>query len=166
MSVLQDICNALPVAGCAEPRVAEGGLHAYSDVLQHLISATVEQQRQKQQTGPTNDAAADTAPGAVQTHGCEAPGAAVSQPSAPANRWQRAAAASGAKVPQFSSKKAEQVAAAFGAVLSQAVTSERGQIARWCSTLVVARQTGRAIAGLHDSVNQLLPQLPWAVKHG
>jgi hypothetical protein len=41
------------------------------------------------------------------------------------------------------------------------VSSEQAQTARWCAFLVMARQTGRAIAGLNDSVNQLLPRLPW-----
>jgi hypothetical protein len=46
-------------------------------------------------------------------------------------------------------------------LLSDSVRSEEKQVARWCSVLVLSRQLGRSIAGLNDSVNNLLAKLPW-----
>lgn len=76
-----------------------------------------------------------------------------------AGKWQKAAvAAAGIKLP---AERHQQLAAAFTALLSQAVTSEEGQVARWCNVLILSRQLGRSLAGLNDSVNEMLAKLPW-----
>jgi hypothetical protein len=56
--------------------------------------------------------------------------------------------------------KADHIAAAFGQLLADAVTSDEAQTARWCTMLVLSRQLGKALMGLTQNLNALLPVLP------
>jgi hypothetical protein len=138
--------------------VSTANIHTYSGLLQQLLSSTVEKQQDAAalQEGIKHAAAAVEA----RDKAAGADTAAAPPSSTAAQRWRQAAVVAGAQLPQHN--KAEQLAAAFGALLRDAATSEEAQTARWCSLLVLARQLGRSIACLSDSVSEMLPQLPWA----
>jgi hypothetical protein len=124
-------------------------------MLQQLVSDTVSYHNLEQ--GPTE------APAAGDSTLASADARANASDAAPATtvagKWQQAAvAATGLKLPP---QGKQQLAAAFSSLLTEAVCSEEGQLARWCSVLVLSRQLGRSIAGLNDSLNEMLAKLPW-----
>jgi hypothetical protein len=125
--------------------VASSNLSAFADSLKQLIRATLD-------THASHDTAADSSDAAA------GPAAAA---AGAGSKWRHAAAvAVGSSVP-FSSK-ADQIAAAFGKLLTDAVTSDEAQTARWCTMLVLSRQLGKAMVRLTQSLNALLPVLPGA----
>lgn len=151
--VLQDICAGLPVSGSSSYPVPVAGLQEYAEVLQQLVSDTV-----AVSTADTQSAASMLADTAVASDADAGPHGAAPA-SAAAGKWQKAAvAAVGITLP---AERHQQLAAAFTALLSQTVTSEEGQVARWCNVLILSRQLGRSLAGLNDSVNEMLAKLPW-----
>jgi hypothetical protein len=155
---VQEIAAALPVNGPSSYPVPVGTLHTYSEQLQKLVADTVD-------VGGNTTSVVGTAAPLPTPEALQALAAADSQQPAAegastvAGRWQKAAIAASGITPR--QHRAQQLAAAFSALLSESVTSEEGQLARWCSVLVLARQLGRSIAGLNDSVNEMLAKLPW-----
>lgn len=142
----QDLAQALPRGRLPCDSVPCANLSAYGDTLRQLIACTVGGALDAQQA-PKAAAAAPAAAGGV------------------AGKWQRAAAAAaGIKLggAQGQALSAQQIAAVFGQLLSDAVTSEDAQVSTWCSMLVLNRQLGKALTGLAGSMNVLLPQLPGA----
>lgn len=154
---VQEISAALPVSGPSSYPVPVGTLHTYAEKLQQLVADTVDVGNQKASVVGT--AAPLPTSETLQTlvAGGEQP-AAEGAPTV-AGRWQKAALAASGITPR--QQRAQQLASAFSALLSESVTSEEGQLARWCSVLVMARQLGRSIVGLNDSVNEMLVKLPW-----
>lgn len=154
---MQDITAALPVSGASSHQVPISNLQGYAEKLQQIVAATVTASATSSPAGagPAPSAAAEPS----SSGPCMPAGSAPSSTSDAAGRWQKAAvAATGITLPQ---QRAQQLASAFGALLSDSVRSEEKQVARWCSVLVLSRQLGRSIAGLNDSVNDLLAKLPW-----
>jgi hypothetical protein len=127
--------------------VASSNLSAFAESLKQLIAATLDTHASHDTAGDSSSSDAAAGPAAA------AAGA--------GSKWRHAAAAAvGSSVP-FSSK-ADHIAAAFGKLLTDAVTSDEAQIARWCTMLVLSRQLGKAMVGLTQSLNALLPVLPGA----
>jgi hypothetical protein len=131
-----------------------GTLHSYAEKLQQLVADTVD-------VGGKTASVVGTAAPLPTLQALAAEGGQPAAEGAPsvAARWQKAAIAASGITPR--QQRAQQRAAVFSALLSDAVTSEEGQLARWCSVLVMARQLGRSIAGLNDSMNEMLIKLPW-----
>lgn len=133
-------------------------LQDYAAKLQQLVSDSVSHHN-NQQGATEAPAASASAPAAAAAAGAGADTSSAAPASTVAGKWQQAAvAASGMKLPPH---RTQQLAAAFSTLLTEAVRSEEGQVARWCSVLVLSRQLGRSIAGLNDSVNEMLAKLPW-----
>lgn len=155
LALPQDISAGLPVSGNSSFPVPIGNIQGVSVKLQDLVAATVNH-RSSSPDLPSAEAPA----GGSTAQGDEAPAASNDSPAAgAAARWQKAAVAAGGI--QLPRARSQQIAAAFSDLLTSSVTSEEGQLARWCSVLVMSRQLGRAIAGLNDSLNEMLLKLPW-----
>lgn len=172
---MQDISDGLPVSGpCSHP-VPIANLHGFSDTLQQLVTATLQYNSsaadisvpsaRTDNPNATRSAApqqvlaeAGTAGAAAAVGGGGTDGQPAGLAPSAASRWKAAAVAGGAALPLVNSQK---IAADFSSLLSTSVSSEEGQVARWCSVLVLSRELGRSIAGLNDSVNEMLVKLPW-----
>jgi hypothetical protein len=156
---MQDISACLPVSGNSSYPVPVSSLQDYAAKLQQLVSDTVSYRNLQQGPTEATAAGASTLAAAAAGGGANASGAAPA--STVAGKWQQAAAAaSGLQLPP---RGKQQLAAAFSLLLTESVSSEEGQLARWCSVLVLSRQLGRSIAGLNDSVNEMLAKLPWMI---
>lgn len=152
---MQDISAGLPVRGSSRYPVPINSLQQFAEELQQLVFDTVTAQTDAQ---PSAGTPADTSTAAAHADTAAHADSAGTAGTA-AGKWQKAAvSATGIKLP---AQRHQQLAAAFSALLSQSVSSEEGQIARWCSVLVLSRQLGRSIAGLNDSMNEMLAKLPW-----
>lgn len=145
---LQDISSSLPVQGTSSRPVPLTSLQAFSSHLQQLVLSTVQAC-----SGSIEHLQMD-----VSVETAEGGGGAVAPPSGMTAKWQQTAKAAGVMLPL---QQHQQIAAEFGRVLGESVLSEEGQLARWCSLLVQSRQLGRSIAGLMDSMNEMLAVLPW-----
>lgn len=152
LCVLQDLSDSLPPAGPAAAAVQSNNLSAFADSLKQLIAATLDSQS-------SQDTAADSSSDAAA--GPAAAGSAAAVASGPGSKWREAAAAA-AGSPAGLGSKADRIAAAFGRLLAEAVTSDEAQTARWCTLLVLSRQLVKALTGLTQSLNALLPVLPGA----
>ncbi|KAF6264461.1 hypothetical protein COO60DRAFT_1484576 [Scenedesmus sp. NREL 46B-D3] len=146
VAALKDLSSSLGPSGPAASVVDSSNLSAFANSLQQLIAATLENHC-NHATAASSSSDVATGPAAV------AAGA--------GSKWRRAAAAAtGSSV--LHGRKADQIAAAFGKLLTDAVTSEEAQTARWCTMLVLSRQLGKSLVGLTQSLNALLPLLPGA----
>jgi hypothetical protein len=146
--LLQDLSNSLPPSGSAALAVDSSNLSAFADSLSQLISATLDS-HSSQDTAAKDSTHSDAAAGP----------AAVS--AGPGSKWRNAAsAAAGSSVGLGS--RADRIAAAFAQLLADAVTSDEAQTARWCMVMVLSRQLGKAMLGLTQNMNALLPVLPGA----
>ncbi|KAF8072620.1 ASF1B [Scenedesmus sp. PABB004] len=149
-AALQELASALPPGGPVVSAVRGCSLAAFGGSLKQLIELTLDAQHQHLHEAQP---AAGAAPG-----GAGAPAVAAG----PAGKWQRtAAAATGGRVPG-AERSAEQVAAAFGRLLADAVSSNEARATRWCTLLVLSRQLGKSTWGLTNALNELLPVLPGA----
>lgn len=155
VAALQDISAGLPVSGNSSFPVPIGNIQGISVKLQDLVADTVNYRSSSPDLpsaeAPARNSAAQGGDARAARNDSSATGAAA--------RWQKAAVAAGGI--QLPGTRSQQIAAAFSDLLTSSVTSEEGQLARWCSVLVMSRQLGRAIAGLNDSLNEMLVKLPW-----
>lgn len=146
---MQDLSATLHVAGPTTSTVDTTHLLAFGETLRQLIAATLDNSFNHAVTG---HAASGTA------------GQQAAAAAGPAAKWRAAAAAAGAPgLLSSSGRSPDQIAAAFGQLLSDAVLSDEAQTAKWCTLLVLSRQLGKALAALTHSMNGLLPVLPGAV---
>lgn len=161
---VQDISASLPVSGPHSYPVPDGNLHGFSDKLKQLVALTVGENKDDAGSTSTSTAAVTTPSAVPAANGGGGDGASAAAAGAvgaggAAGRWQKAAAAAaGVTLPH---QRPHHIAEAFSKLLSESVSSEEGQVASWCNVLVLSRQLGRSIAGLNDSLNELLVKLPW-----
>lgn len=145
-AVLQALSLALPASGPTTTMVATDSIAEYGQTLSRLIAGTLQGSHFAQSScSPSSEDLQRTQAGIGQ-------GA--------ASRWQHAAALAADYEQPTQPHGAEQIAAAFSSLLADAVTSEEVQTTRWCCTLVLARQLGTSLAGLMNSLNQLLLVIP------
>lgn len=147
--------EALHAKGPSSTTVPRNCLTAYNQTLKQLVTSTAKGASCQQVEQRVHRASTSTM---CKVQPSEST---ATVPASVTHRWKQAAAAAAGHQGPWQ-LDADHIAAAFGQLLMDAVTSQQAQTSKWCSTLVLSRQLGSALAELTDTVNQLLPLLPGA----